>query len=87
MIVEKNKALLAWLIEDPAWILVQEGIDRLIEDRRVLLETIDTSRKEVKFDWYDMLRMDIDNLKELKNLPKKLSSASGSTQVDYWDQL
>jgi len=82
-----------WLLKElmlsPVWGLLQENINGLIEERRVLLETVSPERKEVQYDWYDLLRIDIDNLKTLNSLPETIVSRleTNDMMVDRSDEL
>ena len=89
--MKKNEKI--WLLKElmlsPAWELLQENINGLIEDRRTLLETVSPERKEVQYDWYDLLRIDIDNLRTLKSLPETIVSSleTNDMMVDRSDEL
>ena len=83
MKVAEQKELLKDLIASPGWALLQEKIDKMIEERRMVLEEVNPTRKEVQFDSYDITRMDIDNLRTLKELPKMLTKNVNAVGVDY----
>lgn len=88
MKVNERKDNIETLIQSPWWTVLLEKMDGMIEDRRVLLETVNPTNKEVVYDWYDILRMDIDNINSLKNLPAEiLKKEAPVIQVDNSKEL
>ena len=89
--MDKNEKV--WLLKElmlsPAWEVMKEEMLGLIEDRRKLLETVSPENKKVQYDWYDLLRTDIDNWRTLMNLPQIVVDRieSETVEVDKSSEL
>jgi len=87
MTPEEKTEILEKLMTSSWWKILCSEIDNLIEERKEILETIDPNMKKIEFDTYDITRVDIANLKTLKNLPSRLSISEDASMADMSTEL
>ena len=85
--MENKKEIMQSFLAHEGWDILKAHLDELIESRRTSLEEIDSDRNVIKFTANDLLRIEIDLIRKLKNDPEAIYAQENPFEVDYTPQV
>lgn len=85
--MENKKEVMQSFLAHEGWDILKSHLDELIEARRDSLEEIDSERNVIKFTSNDLLRIEIDLIRKLRNDPESIYQQENPFNVDYNSQV